>query len=117
MRLRFLLRSKINHERFRELSCLSLHGQISEDEQAQLARHLAECSECSEARSEFESIALFDLPALKPSHLAAGVDEDRLLANVLALGNRAKQDASATAHNHLQPGIAGWKWNSGLSHL
>ena len=124
MRFRFPIRRQVNHERFRELCCLAVHGQISDDEQAQLNRHLAGCPDCREARSEFESIALIDLPALKSrqsdkivDQSLAGMDEDRLLADVLLLGNRAMHDANARVHENVSATRTGSTWKFGFSDL
>lgn len=124
MRFPFLGRRQVNHERFRELCCLSVHGQISDDEQAQLDQHLAKCPDCREAFSEFESIARFDLPALKSRRLdsivnqsMAEVDEVRLLEKVLVSGDRAVREANAKAQEDVSVARIGWKWKLGLSYL
>ena len=124
MRFPIPLRSRTNHERFRELCCLSVHGQISRKEQAQIDRHLAECPDCREARSEFERIALIDLPALKSrrfdsivKHSIAAMDEDRLLADVLALGDRPARERNAHVREDVSTIRSSWKWKLGFSDL
>jgi len=85
---------------------------------------LAGCPDCREARSEFESIALFDLPVLKSRQFdkivdpsLADINEDRLLTDIIISGNRAKQEANGNTHKNVWPAKTGWKWNLGYSHL
>ena len=45
------------HEEFLELCAISTTGELTEDEQRRLREHLAVCSECRQALTEFEAVA------------------------------------------------------------
>src|SRR6185437_1539 len=52
------------HEEFLQLCALATTGELSEEEQKQLADHLAGCAECREAAREFEAVAALGAPLL-----------------------------------------------------
>ncbi len=54
------------HEEFLELCALSAGGGLTPEEQKKLDEHLAGCSECREARKQFETVVDQALPALAP---------------------------------------------------
>lgn len=58
------------HEEFLELCAVSTTGELSEDEQAKLKEHLAECSACRQALEEFEAVADVGAPLLAAGLLA-----------------------------------------------
>jgi len=47
---------KRTHEEFLELCALSTSGELRREERQLLDQHLAECAECRQAMSEFETI-------------------------------------------------------------
>ncbi len=90
-----------DHERFRELCCLSLQGQISREEQSNLDQHLAGCSECREVLAEFEDLTVIDFPEimskrtrLKFNEYASQTNENDLLAGILRTGVQPKPQLS-----------------------
>ncbi|MFZ1974604.1 MAG: zf-HC2 domain-containing protein, partial [Candidatus Acidiferrales bacterium] len=52
------------HEEFLELCAVSTTGELSADEQKKLKEHLATCSECRQALSEFRAVADVGAPLL-----------------------------------------------------
>ena len=52
------------HEEFLELCAASTTGELSENEQRRLREHLAACSECRQALSEFEAVVDVGAPLL-----------------------------------------------------
>jgi hypothetical protein len=52
------------HEEFLELCAISTTGELSEDERRRLREHIATCSECRQALSEFEAVADVGAPLL-----------------------------------------------------
>lgn len=58
------------HGEFLELCAISTTGELSEEERRRLQEHLAACSECRRALSEFEAVADVAVPLLS-SELAA----------------------------------------------
>jgi Putative zinc-finger len=64
------------HEEFLELCAISTTGELTQDEQRRLREHLATCSECRQALSEFEIVADVGAPLLS-SELAAPDSPDR----------------------------------------
>lgn len=52
------------HEDFLELCALSTAGELSENEQSILQKHLAICSECRQSLEEFEAVAAIGAPLL-----------------------------------------------------
>ena len=52
------------HEEFLELCAASTTGELSENEQRRLREHLAACSECRQAQSEFEAVVDVGAPLL-----------------------------------------------------
>jgi hypothetical protein len=52
------------HDEFLELCAVSTSGQLSEEEQKRLQKHLAVCPECREAVREFESVVNDAIPAI-----------------------------------------------------
>jgi hypothetical protein len=64
------------HEEFLELCAVSTTGELSEDEQRSLREHLAACSECRQALSEFEAVADVGAPLLS-SKFAPPNSQDR----------------------------------------
>lgn len=54
------------HEEFLELCAVSTTGELSADEQTKLKEHLATCSECRQALSEFRAVADIGTPLLSP---------------------------------------------------
>jgi len=61
-------RSGARHEDFLELCALAAAGNLSEPEQNRLQEHLATCSECRQAMTEFESVVDHVIPELVPDH-------------------------------------------------
>jgi hypothetical protein len=61
-------RSGARHEEFLELCALATSGSLSEQEEKKLQEHLATCSECRQARKEFESVVDHVIPKLAPEH-------------------------------------------------
>jgi hypothetical protein len=55
-----------NHEYFRELSALSAIGQISSQEEQQLAEHLNECVRCSDVHLDYARVVQQRLPLADP---------------------------------------------------
>src|SRR5215470_11076478 len=47
-----------SHEEFLELCAAATAGELNAEEQAKLAAHLAVCSECRRAKSEYEAAAI-----------------------------------------------------------
>ncbi len=54
------------HEEFLELCALSAGGGLTPEEQKRLDEHLAGCSDCREARKQFETVVDQAIPALAP---------------------------------------------------
>lgn len=52
------------HDEFLELCAVSTSGDLSKEEQKRLEEHLAGCSECRQALSEFKAVADFGVPLL-----------------------------------------------------
>lgn len=52
------------HEEFLELCAVSTTGELSDDERRKLQEHIATCSECRQALSEFEAVADVGAPLL-----------------------------------------------------
>ena len=67
------------HEEFLELCAVSTSGELSEDERGKLREHLATCSECRQALSEFEAVADVGAPLLS-SELATPNSPERTSA-------------------------------------
>jgi len=61
-------RSGARHEEFLELCALAASGSLSETEEKKLREHLANCSECRQAMTEFESVVDHVIPELAPEH-------------------------------------------------
>ena len=61
-----------SHEEFLELCAAATAGELSADEQAKLAAHLAVCSECRRAKSEYDAAAIKGAAALAESHELVG---------------------------------------------
>jgi len=84
------LRNHPNRESIEELCCLFVLGELSLEDKSLLEEHLKDCEECQDLVKGFESIALFDLPAvaslrmekLVPENLEFA-KEDRIRARVL----------------------------------
>jgi len=57
------------HDKFLELCAISTSGDLAEEEQKDLQRHLAECPDCRQALKEFEAAAGVGMPLLHP-HLS-----------------------------------------------
>lgn len=57
-----------SHERFEELSALAVIGQLSGEELGELNAHLATCSSCKAASSDFAEILHSELPVLHEDH-------------------------------------------------
>ena len=56
-----------SHEEFRELCAVATAGELSADEKAKLAAHLAVCPDCSRLKSEYEAAAVAAMAALTES--------------------------------------------------
>jgi hypothetical protein len=54
------------HDRFLELCAIATSGDLTEEEQKTLQRHLVECPECQQALKEFEAAAGIGMPLLHP---------------------------------------------------
>src|SRR5882724_789583 len=54
------------HDRYLELCAISTSGDLTEEEQNTLQRHLVECPECQQALKEFEAAAGIGMPLLYP---------------------------------------------------
>jgi hypothetical protein len=61
-----------SHEEFLELCAAATAGELTADEQAKLAAHLAVCSECRRAKSEYDAAAIKGAAALAESHGLVG---------------------------------------------
>jgi DNA repair exonuclease SbcCD ATPase subunit len=61
-------RSGARHEEFLELCALAASGSLSEQEEKNLQEHLANCSECQQAKKQFESVVDHVIPELAPEH-------------------------------------------------
>src|SRR5580700_6950681 len=59
------------HEKFRELCALGMSGDLSAQERAQLEKHLAGCSECREAYSEYSILNEDGMPSLAAENAAS----------------------------------------------
>jgi hypothetical protein len=57
------------HDKFLELCAISTSGDLTEEEEKDLQRHLADCADCRQALKEFEAAAEVGVPLLHP-HLA-----------------------------------------------
>jgi hypothetical protein len=66
------------HEEFRELCAVSTSGDLTEEEQKKLQAHLAGCTECRRALSEFEAAVDMGVPLLS-SKLSAAASEQSVL--------------------------------------
>jgi len=64
------------HEEYLELCATSTTGELSENEQRRLREHLAACSECRQALSEFEAVVDVGAPLLS-SELAIPNSQER----------------------------------------
>jgi hypothetical protein len=60
------------HEEFLELCAAATAGELSADEQAKLAAHLAVCSDCRRAKSEYDATVIKGAAALAESHELVG---------------------------------------------
>jgi hypothetical protein len=56
-----------NHEHFRELTALERIGQVSPEENRELAEHQRECAECRRLKEEYSLIIFQDLPQVEES--------------------------------------------------
>jgi len=63
------------HDKFLELCALSTSGDLTEEEQKTLQRHLVECPECQQALKEFEAAAGIGMPLLHPQLSNTGAPE------------------------------------------
>jgi hypothetical protein len=63
-----------NRERMEELCCFMALGELSFDESRELAAHLQTCAECRKLLSDFERIALKDLPLVVASRIEGNLD-------------------------------------------
>lgn len=90
---------KQSHEAFLELCALSTTGELSEEEQETLEKHLATCAECRQALREFEATVDLGVPALA-SELSAPIPNGPREAAVAWV---APSTTSQVAH----PGEAG----------
>ena len=54
------------HDEFLELCALSAGGGLTPEERERLDEHLAGCSDCREARKQFETVVDHAIPALAP---------------------------------------------------
>src|SRR3981189_304876 len=52
------------HDKFLELCAISTSGDLTEEEQADLQAHLAECPDCRQALKEFEAAVDIGVPLL-----------------------------------------------------
>jgi hypothetical protein len=59
-----------SHEEFRELGAAATASELSADEHAKLAAHLAACADCRQLKSEYEAAAVAGVAALAESHSA-----------------------------------------------
>jgi hypothetical protein len=64
------------HEEFLELCALSAGGGLTPEEQKRLDEHLAGCSDCREARKQFETVVDQAIPALAPELAPEAPAED-----------------------------------------
>lgn len=92
------------HDEFLELCAISTSGELTQEEQAKLDRHLAACPDCRRAIREYQAIADDAIPSIAASEDHASVDpgprwslkqaEKRFLDR---LGNQPEQPPERTA--------------------
>jgi hypothetical protein len=56
-----------DHSRYEELAALAAGGYLSDDELADLRRHVDSCTQCKSALAEFEEIIHFGMPLVQSS--------------------------------------------------
>src|ERR1700722_20083941 len=81
------------HDEFLELCALSTSGDLTDEEQNQLQAHVALCSECRQALSEFEAAVNIGVPLLS-SKLAATPTGGEVVAPARAASDRSDVPAS-----------------------
>src|ERR1700720_664318 len=79
------------HEEFLELCALSTAGGLTPEEQSKLEEHLARCSDCREARKEFETVGDHAVPALAPELRVETPPEDPSFTQEAAEGSFLKR--------------------------
>src|SRR5579862_3034234 len=72
------------HEAFVEMCAIATTGELSVEEERQLREHIAECAECREAVSEFETAFALGVPLLssKLGQLVSGKSADSKVTQV-----------------------------------
>ena len=79
------------HEEFLELCALSTAGGLSAEEQNKLQEHSAKCSDCREARRQFETVVDHAIPALAPELGVETPPEDPSFSQEAAEGSFRKR--------------------------
>src|SRR5580700_8715034 len=69
------------HEKFRELCALGMSGDLSSGERAQIEKHLANCSECREAYSEYSILTSEGMPSLAAEYAGSQEVSDASVAS------------------------------------
>src|ERR1700730_8643470 len=79
------------HEEFLELCALSTAGGLTPEEQTKLQEHLAKCSDCRDARKQFETVVDRAVPALASELEAENPPEDPSFSQEAAEGSFLKR--------------------------
>src|SRR3984893_10729444 len=79
------------HEEFLELCALSTAGGLTPEEQTKLQEHLAKCSDCRDARKQFETVVDHAVPALAPELGVETPPEDPSFSQEAAEGSFLKR--------------------------
>jgi Putative zinc-finger len=91
------------HEEFLELCALSAGGGLTPEEKKRLDEHLADCSDCREARKQFETVVDQALPALAPELAAETLAEDPFFSQEAAEASffkRLSEEEEKSRHQH-----------------
>jgi len=92
------------HDGFIELCAISTSGELTEEEQKTLQRHLVACPECRQALKEFEAAAGIGMPLLHPQLSNTGAPEPTSIPAEAARAAAAHATGQTeTPHQEQQP--------------